>query len=543
VYELREAKLRQEIVEGLGLAVDAIDRVIAIIRKSPDPDEAKKRLCAEPLTGLGEFLRRAGRPEEEIAKRVGDGTYYFSERQAQAILEMRLSRLTGLEREKLESEYRELAATIDYLESILADEKRLMKVVIDELIALRDQYGDERRTEIVEDEGEIAIEELIAEEDMVVTVSHAGYVKRNPISDYRAQKRGGRGVTGASTKDEDFVTQLFVASTHDHLLLFTSTGRAFLKKVYELPEGTRAARGKALVNLLELREGERVVELLPIKKGTLDRTKTPLEEPAGGEAAEESESVDGGPYVFFATKKGVVKKTALSAFANIRSTGIIAIGIDDEDDLIEARLTDGRQHILLASREGFAIRFSEEVVRAMGRTARGVRGMGLRGKDQLVAMAVIEPESEETLITVCEHGYGKRTPLADYPQKGRAGKGVITIKTTERNGKVVGVLIVTDEDDLMLITNAGKVIRMPVNGIPSLGRNTQGVRLIRLEASEKVVAVERLAEREEDEARGKAEVEVLEGQEDLSDEEGVPDGEIEDPTERSEFDPDSGDDE
>jgi DNA gyrase subunit A len=519
VFELREAKERQEIVEGLGIAVDNIDRVIAIIRGSADPDEARRLLCAEPLRGLGEFLRRAGRPEEEIARRTATGEFHLSERQAQAILDMRLQRLTGLEREKLEAEYRELNATIDRLEKILADDKELMRVVIEELVALRDQYGDARRTEIVDDEGEITIEELIADEEMVVTVSRAGYVKRNPISDYRAQKRGGRGVTGATTKDEDFVTSLFVASTHDHLLCFTSMGRAFSKKVYELPEGTRASRGKALVNLLELREGERVVEMLPLK--TFDS----------------AEGEEGQRYVFMATRRGVVKKTELGAFANIRSSGIIALGIDDGDDLIDARITDGKQHILLASREGFAIRFSEEAVRPMGRQARGVRGMGLRGADQLVAMAVVEPESKDTLLTVCEHGYGKRTPLDDYPLKGRAGKGVITIKTTERNGKVVDVRIVTDDDDLMLITNGGKVIRMPVNGIPTLGRNTQGVRLIRLAGSESVVAVERLAERDEEESRGKAEVEVLEGAEDLGDEAGddaVPDSEIDDgPTEQT----------
>ncbi|MSP59400.1 MAG: DNA gyrase subunit A [Myxococcales bacterium] len=535
VYELREAKARQEIVEGLAVAVDNIDRVIQIIRSSADPEIARDSLCAEPLVGLTEFLRRAGRPETEIALRAEKGDYFLSERQAQAILEMRLARLTGLERDKLASEFRELGVTIDGLEGILGDEARLMQVVIDELTALRDQYGDARRTEIVDDEGEISIEDMIADEDNVVTVSHAGYVKRNPISDYRAQKRGGRGVTGAAPREEDFVASLFVASTHDHLLLFTSKGRAYSKRVYELPEGSRAARGRALVNLLNLQEGERVVEMLALKE-------FPAEVEVGPEATGE-EAPEVGPCVFFATKKGVVKKTPLSAFATIRVTGIIALTIDDGDDLIEARITDGKQHILLASRGGNAIRFPEEKVRPMGRNARGVRGIGLRPRDELVGMAVIAAESNETLLTVCERGYGKRTPTGDYPTKNRGGLGVITIKTTERNGKVVGVRIVTDEDDLMIITSGGKVIRMPVDGIPTLGRNTKGVRLVRLEAGEGVVAVDRLAERDEDEARGKAEVEVVPGLEDLGDEstDAVVDGEIDDgPTMKV---PDDGEDE
>ena len=518
LFELREAKARREIVEGLGIAVDNIDRVIQIIRSSPDPEVAKQALMAEPLGGLGEFLERAGRSEEEIEARTESGDYFLSERQAAAILEMRLSRLTGLERDKLEAEFKELCATIDYLEAILASEARLLEVVIGELERLRDQFGDARRTEIVDDAGEISIEDMIADEEMVVTVSHEGYVKRNPISLYRAQKRGGRGVTGAATKEEDFIASLFVASTHDHLLLFTSMGRAYLKRVYELPEGSRAARGKALVNLLQLQEGERVVEMLPLK-----------------DFPESREEEEKGPFVFFATRDGTVKKTPLGAFANIRTTGIIALSIDEGDDLIAVRLTDGNQNILCASRDGYAIRFSEEKVRPMGRTARGVRGMDLREKDQLVAMAVIAADSQETLITVCENGYGKRTPMADYPTKGRGGLGVITIKTSERNGKVVGVKIVTDEDDLMLITTGGKVIRMPVKGIPTLGRNTQGVRLVRLEKGEQVVAVDRLAERDEEEARPEAKVEVLEGAEEDYGEEFAPEIEIDDgPTTKNE---------
>jgi DNA gyrase subunit A len=499
LFELKEARARQEIVEGLVIAVDNIDRVIQIIRAAATPDEAKANLMAEPLAGLEEFLRRAGRPEEEIARRTEKGDYALTERQAQAILDMRLQRLTGLEREKLDAEFRQLCDTIDRLEAILGSEQRLMSVIKGELEEVREQFGDERRTQIVDDEGEIPVEELIADEDMVVTVSHGGYVKRNSVSAYRAQKRGGRGVTGASTKDEDFVSQLFVASTHDHILMFTSMGRVYAKRVYELPEGTRASRGKALVNFLELKENERVVEMLALK------------------AAELENAAESGKFVFMATRAGVVKKTALELFSNIRSSGIIALSIDEGDALVEVRLTDGQHDILLATREGRAIRFPEEKVRAMGRTARGVKGIGLRDKDLVVACEAFPRSADATLITVCEHGYGKRTAVADYPVKGRGGFGVITIKTTERNGKVIGCRLVTDEEDLMLITSSGKVIRIPVKGIPTLGRNTQGVRLVKVDPGENVVAVESLAERDEEAGEVQAApIEVIEGEEDLS---------------------------
>jgi DNA gyrase subunit A len=495
LYELKEAKSRQEIVEGLVIAVDNIDRVIQIIRASGDPDEARAALLAEPFMGLEEFLRRAGRPEEEIAKRTEKGDYLLSERQAQAILDMRLQRLTGLEREKLDAEYRELCETIARLEAILSDPERLLQVIIDELTALKAQFGDERRTQIVDDEGEIAVEELIANEEMVVSMSHGGYIKRSSVSTYRAQKRGGRGITGASNKDEDFVAKLFVAQTHDHVLIFTSQGRAYSKRVYELPEGSRASRGKALVNFLELKADERVVEMLPLK------------------------NFEAGKFVMMATAHGVVKKTALELFGNIRSTGIIALSIDDDDKLVEVRITDGKSHIVLATRQGRAIRFPEDRVRPMGRTARGIKGVRLRENDEVVACETFPEDAPATLMTVCEKGYGKRTRVTDYPVKGRGGLGVITIKTTERNGQVVGCKLVTDDEDLMLVTSQGKVIRMPVKGIPTLGRNTQGVRLIRVENGETVVAIESLAERDEEEAGEiqAAPLEVIEGEEDLSD--------------------------
>ncbi len=517
VFELREAKSRQEIVEGLVIAVDNIDRVIQIIRSSATPDEAKETLMAEPFSGLEEFLRRANRPEDEIAKRLESGDYLLSERQAQAILDMRLGRLTGLERDKLDEEYRQLSDTIGRLEGILSNESQLLAVIIEELTALRDQFGDERRTVIVDDEGEIAIEALIAQEDMVVTMSHAGYVKRNAVSTYRAQKRGGRGVTGASTKEEDFVSKLFVASTHDHVLIFTSQGRAYAKRVYELPEGSRNSRGKALVNVLELKDNERVVEMLPLKQFEEDK------------------------FVFMATANGVVKKTSLKAFSAIRSTGIIALTIDEGDALISVRMTERDFAVLLATRDGRCIHFPEDKVRPMGRTARGVKGVNLREGDRLVACETINRDVAATLITVCERGFGKRTTVDEYPLKNRGGFGVITIKTTERNGKVIGCRLINDDQDLMLVTSTGKVIRMPGKGIPTLGRNTQGVRLVRVEDGETVVAIDRLEE--SDEPAGEvqaAPVEVLEGVEDLGDESADDDGvddTVEFPTETD----DSGD--
>jgi DNA gyrase subunit A len=349
---------------------------------------------------------------------------------------------------------------------------------------------------------------------MVVTVTHGGYVKRNPKSLYKAQRRGGRGITGAATHEEDFVAQLFVASTHDVLLMLTNKGRAYSKKVWEVPQAGRTAKGKAFVNLIPLQEGERVVALLPVR--------------------EFSE----GAFVVMVTRNGYIKKTSLDAFANIRNSGIIALTIPDDDDLVSVRITEGASDVLIGTRNGWAIRFREENVRPMGRNARGVRGVRLREgeSDQVIGMAVLPREEPATLLTVCERGYGKRTPTSDYPTKNRGGKGVITIKTTERNGKVVGLRLVTDEDDIMLITDGGKLIRMPVDGIPTIGRNTQGVRLIRLEETEQVVAMERIAEKEEGEqevapevaaARAEASAEPL-AAEDLGDEAGADEAEDED---------------
>ena len=388
-------------------------------------------------------------------------SFDLSARQAQAILDMRLAKLTGLERDALIAEIKEVGALIARLEEILGSEAVLMAVVGRRSSRRsRRSYADARRTEIIDIAADIDIEDMIAPEEMVVTVTHGGYVKRNPKTLYKAQRRGGRGITGAATHEEDFVAQLFVASTHDTLLMFTSKGRAYTKKVWEVPQAGRTAKGKAFVNLLPLQEGERVVALLPVR--------------------EFSE----GAFVVMATRAGLIKKTSLNLFANIRSSGIIALSIVDNDDLVGVRITEGASDLLLGTRNGWAIRFREENVRPMGRTARGVRGIRLReGDDEVVGMAVIPREAPATLLTVCERGYGKRTPTSDYPTKNRGGKGVITIKTSERNGKVVGLRIVTDDDDLMLITDGGKLIRMPVDGIPTIGRNTQGVRLIRLETA------------------------------------------------------------
>ncbi|MBK8480821.1 MAG: DNA gyrase subunit A [Proteobacteria bacterium] len=446
-YQLREARKREHILEGLKIALDHIDEVIALIRAAASPVVAKSGLVAR---------------------------FGLSELQAQAILEMRLQRLTGLERDKILQELQELRERIAYLLGLLSDDAKLMAVVVAELEELRERYGDARRTEIVEASGEIQLEDLIAQEDMVVTVTHSGYVKRVPISEYRAQHRGGKGVTGVTTHEEDFVRQLFVAHSHDHLMMFTSMGRVYVRRVYELPHAPRTSRGKAIVNLLELREGERFDQMLALKEFAAGR------------------------YVVMATRRGVIKRTELMEFANVRSTGIIALDLVDDDELIDVRLTDGEQHVLLCTRGGMAIRFPESQLRPMGRTARGVRGIRLGADDRVVGMAVLDPESASDVLTVCEGGYGKRTPAAEFSAQNRGGLGLIAIKANERNGPVVGSLVAIESDEAMLVTQAGKVIRMPVRDISQIGRNTQGVRLIRLEEGERVVAVDGLAERDDE---------------------------------------------
>ncbi len=448
-FELRKAEERAHILEGLRIAIANLDEVIRIIRTSGSTDEAQTAL---------------------------ETRFSLSERQARAILDMRLARLTALEREKLDHEYAEVMKEIGRLREILGSDALLLDEVVKELEEVRASYAEPRRTEIVRGESNIDLEDLIQEEDMVVTVSHEGYIKRNPLHLYRQQRRGGKGVTGMETREEDFVENLFVASTHDYVLLFTNQGRAFWLKVHQIPEAGRAARGKAVVNLIRLEVGEKVVGFLPTNEFRDDR------------------------FVMLATREGKVKKTPLSSFSNARTNGVIALGVQEGDEMIAAVLSDGQSDVMLATRDGLSIRFREEEVRPMGRTAAGVRGIELREGDQVVAMELVK--EGQNVLTVTQLGYGKRTPISDYPVQGRSGKGVITIKTQGRNGPVVGARLVNDDDEVMLIANSGKVIRTPVAGISVMGRNTQGVRLIDLSESERVVDVARLAERED---RGLAE--------------------------------------
>jgi DNA gyrase subunit A len=451
-YELRKAEERAHILEGLKIALDNLDAVIALIRRSQSPDEAR--------TGL---MRQ----------------FTLSEIQANAILDMRLQRLTQLERAKLVEEYQEVLKQIEYLKSVLASEGLVRSIIKDELTQLREAYRDDRRTQIVKEEAEISLEDLIAEEEVVVTISHAGYIKRNAASLYRAQRRGGKGKIGMGIKDEDFVETLLTASTHDTLLFFTDAGKVFWLKVHEIPEASRAAKGKALVNLLALAGSEKVTATLAVKDYPADR------------------------FVVMATKKGLIKKTELSAYSNPRQGGIIALGLEDGDRLIGVQVTDGQREILLGTKQGITIRFSENDVRPMGRTAYGVKGITLEEGNEVIGMETITPDSTTAILTVTEGGYGKRTPVGEYRVQGRAGKGIISVKTTERNGLAVGFLQVRDGDEIMLMAAQGKVLRCKVGDIREIGRNTQGVRILDLDGDDdRVVAVARLADAVEREEAG-----------------------------------------
>jgi DNA gyrase subunit A len=459
VFELKKAEARAHILLGLKIALDWLDAVITLIRGSKTPAEAKEGLMA------GRFAS-----ESDVA---ANPLLCLSELQAQAILEMRLHRLTGLERDKIIQEYEEILRIIARLKEILGSEAEILKIIKGELIEVKDKFGDPRRTEIIGQTAEITLEDTIVEEDMVVTISHSGYIKRSAVSLYRAQRRGGKGKTGMKTKEEDFVEQLFIASTKDYMLYFTDAGRVYWLKVYEIPEGGRATRGKAIVNLLNLSPNEKISAIMPVKEFSEDR------------------------FIMMATRLGVVKKTPLLEYSHPRVGGIIAVNLDEEDKLITVALTDGKQDVLMASRNGKSIRFREADARPMGRVTRGVRGMTLEDNDVVIGMEIINDMTGSTLFTVTEHGFGKRTELSEYRLQSRGGKGVITIKTTERNGCVVDIKQVTDENDLMLITDQGKIIRMPVAGFSVIGRNTQGVRLMVTEEGERIVAVARLAEKEE----------------------------------------------
>jgi len=464
-FELREAEAKKEIVEGLGMALTEIDAVIHTIRTSTDSEVARERLMRLPLRGLEEFVKRAGRPEEEIAEAAARGEYFLSERQAQAILDMRLSKLTGLEQEKLAGEYAALCDTIARLQAILASEEKLKEVIVGELVEIRDRFGDARRTEILAEEGDLEIEDLIAEEDMIVTCSHVGYIKRMPVSEYRAQRRGGKGKAGMETREEDWVNQIFVASTHSYVLFFSDKGKAYLKKVFEIPAASRTSKGRAIVNFVGMEPGEKVAAIVPVR-----------------------EFVEGS-YLMTATRKGSVKKTDLMAYSNIRQTGIIGVGIDEGDELIAALVTDGTTDVLIGTRKGMALRFSEEEVRSMGRGAAGVRGIELRENDEVVGMSVVEP-GRASVLTVCQNGYGKRTDLEEYRIQHRGGIGLISIQASERNGDCVALRLVGDTDDLLFVTDKGTLLRTKANEISQIGRNTQGVRLVKTDESEKVVGVE-----------------------------------------------------
>jgi len=439
IYDLKKAKERAHILEGLKKALDFLDDVIELIRSSSDPKDAKNRLISE---------------------------FELSDTQSQAILDMRLQRLTGLEREKINAEYEDLIKNISRFQAILDSPDEVFKIIKDEITEIKERYGDERRTEILRDIGEMDVEDLIAEEDMVVTISHDGYIKRNSISLYRAQRRGGKGLTGVKPKAEDFVEMLFVASSHDYLLFFTNKGRVYWKKVHEIPEAGRMSRGKAIVNLLELKRGERVATTLSVR------------------------GFDQGKYLVMATKKGLVKKTELTSYSRPRSVGIFGLKIRDEDELMAVRVTNGEQDIFLTTRQGKSIRFHESDLRSMGRVAAGNIGIRMESGDEVVGMEILNEGA--TILTVTENGYGKRTRTKEYRSQSRGGKGILTIRTSERNGPVVSSYQVTDQDQLMIIAGQGKIIRLRVADISVIGRNTQGVRLINLGEGEKVVGMARL---------------------------------------------------
>jgi DNA gyrase subunit A len=475
-FDLREAEAQREIIEGLGMAVTEVDLVIKTIRAAREVDEARHALMLLPLTGLEAFVRRAGRPEAEIQLAKARGEYHLSERQAKAILEMRLSRLTGLEQEKLAAEYGELCDTIARLRSILASDVELMGVIMGELAEIRERYGDDRRTEIVADEGDISIEDLVSNEDVVVTVSHAGYIKRVPVSEYRSQGRGGRGKRAMETRDEDFVEQIFIPKNHDHVLYLSDKGIAYLKKVYEIPEAGRTSRGRAIVNFVGMDAGDRVAAIVPIRE------------------------FKDGDFLLTCTRGGTIKRTPLSAYSNIRATGIIAVGLAPDDALLGAKVVQGEQDVIIGTARGMSIRFNIGDVRPMGRDARGVRGIELREGDRAIGMDVIATDDQQVL-TVSANGYGKRTPVAEWRVQGRGGIGIIAMDTSERNGEVVNLCLVTTNEQFMCITNGGQVIRTEVSQVREVGRNTQGVRVMMLGENERVVDVAKLAERD-DEARG-----------------------------------------
>lgn len=444
-YDLEKAEARAHVLEGLLVALDHIDEVINIIRSSRTVQIAR----------------------DSLMERFG-----LSERQAQAILDMRLQRLTGLEREKIEEEYAELKNTIQYLKDVLASDAMQYKIIKEELLAIKEKYSDDRRTEITFSPGEINIEDLIDEYDVVVTLTHRGYVKRTPLSTYKSQRRGGKGISGLQTRDEDFVQDIFVTTTHKSILFFTSTGRVYILKAYEIPEAGRQARGTAIINLLQLMPGERIEAVFPV------------------------DDIEDEKYLVMATRKGFIKKSPIKEFKNIRKSGLIAITLREDDELVGVELTNGKQEIMLASHKGMAIRFNEADVRPMGRTAMGVKGMELDKDDYIIGMQLVAEDGY--VLTISERGYGKRTPIDEYRAQNRGGKGIITMNVTEKTGNLVGLEMVTEDDELMIINSNGIIIRIEVKDISVIGRNTQGVLLMRTDEGESVVSVAKINKNEED---------------------------------------------
>ena len=484
LFELRKARERGHILEGLAVALSNVDEIIALIKAAQTPSIAKlglmEHIWRSPL--VEEMLQRAAadasRPEN-LAAEFGMSTqgYRLSEVQAQAILELRLQRLTGLEQDKIVTEYKDVMLRIADLLDILATPNRVTEIIGMELTAIKTQFGDARRSEIIVNAADISLEDLITPEDVVVTLSHTGYIKSQPVDDYKAQKRGGRGKQAAATKEDDFIDKLFVANTHDTILCFSNHGQVYWIKVYEVPQGSRVSRGKPIVNLLQLTEGEKINAILPVKDFSEER------------------------FIFFATSDGTVKKTALSQFGNPRRAGIIAIALDEGDFLIGVALTDGKHDVMLFSDEGKAVRFEESGVRATGRDTRGVRGMNLRKGGKVIAMLVAESE-QQSVLTATENGFGKRTPVAEYTRHGRGTQGMIAIQTSERNGKVVAATLVEESDEIMLITTGGVLIRTRVREIREMGRTTQGVTLINLDEGEKLTGLEKVVESEESDESG-----------------------------------------
>ncbi len=481
VFELKKSRERGHVLEGLAVALSNVDEVIALIKAAPTPAVAKEALMAKAWrSGLVEEMlarasvdRKAFRPEG-LAPEFGlsnDG-YHLSDAQAQAILELRLQRLTGLEQDKIVSEYKEIMEKIADLLDMLAKPERITAIINEELVAMKQQFGDKRRSEIVINTQDLSMEDLIAPEDMVVTLSHGGYIKSQPLDDYRAQKRGGRGKQATGTKEDDFIDNLFIANTHDYILCFSSRGRVYWIKVYSIPQGGRASRGKPIVNLVQIEQGEKINAILPVK------------------------AFDENRYIFMATSFGTVKKTPLSDFSRPRTSGIIAVGLDEDDYLIGVALTEGKHDVMLFSDGGKAVRFDENDVRPMGRGARGVRGMKL-GKGQKVISLLVAENEEVTVLTATENGYGKRTPIGEYTRHGRGSQGMTAIKTSQRNGKVVAARLVREDDEIMLITTGGVLIRTRVNEVREMSRATQGVILINLDEGEKLAGLERVVETDE----------------------------------------------